>query len=302
MRDRPACTAIANEQRVEAEYTLVFPRELTHQIVLAGGDAPDAREGEPARECIGAGEVQDLELAVAHGLGEQPGVLIDDHGSQIELTGLELGELLVHAVGRQTQVKIGERGNHLMHEAGGAAAAGPDPDALAAQVGQLPELVGVQAKEHERLGLTEAADKLERVVGGPVHTLLDEGEVDVARCLRGDQPLDVLNRACRREIVDVPPLLLRLGGEGTDHRVVVPTLAPRQDRHPQVGEVGRAVGPDDQQADQRQQADQQGRLQAGGRGSRAAAARGHVGTALSLVGEYIAGSATAYLLPGIVIQ
>ena len=80
-----------------------------------------------ARECIGAGEVQDLELAVAHGLGEQPGVLIDDHGSKIELTGLDLGELLVHAVGRQTQVKIGERGNHLMHEAQVPLPLGPIP-------------------------------------------------------------------------------------------------------------------------------------------------------------------------------
>ena len=138
LRDRPPRTAIANEQRVEAEDTLVFPRELTHQIVLAGGDAPDAREGEPARQCIGAGEVQDLELAVAHGLGEQPGVLIDDHGAEIELAGLELGELLVQAVGRQAQVQRGERGHHLLHEAGGAAAAGPDPDALAAQVASAP--------------------------------------------------------------------------------------------------------------------------------------------------------------------
>jgi hypothetical protein len=48
------------------------------------------------------------QLAVAHRLGEQPSIFIDDHGSKVELPGLELGELLVQAVGRQAQVETGE--------------------------------------------------------------------------------------------------------------------------------------------------------------------------------------------------
>jgi hypothetical protein len=95
------------------------------------------------------------------------------------------------------QVKIGEESNNLAHEARGATAVGPDPDTLAAQVGQPPDPIGVQAKERKRLGLAEVRP-VECVAGRPVHPLLDEGEVDITGRLCGDQPRDVLDPADER--------------------------------------------------------------------------------------------------------
>src|SRR5262245_64776295 len=100
------------------------------------------------------------------------------------------------------QIEVGERGKHLARDVFSAAADGSNANALAAQVSQGPNAVRIWAEEHERLGLAEATDELQRLAGGPVHTILNEGKVDGTRGLGGEQPCNVLDRASRGEVGD----------------------------------------------------------------------------------------------------
>jgi hypothetical protein len=227
-------------------------------------------ELERPRQSLGGGQVEDLELAVPHGLLQEPRVLVDHHGAQVELAGLELGELLVHGVGRQRHAQLGQGGQHLARDALGAAPHRPQPDPLAAEPAQRPDLIRIAPEEHQRLGLVEPTDELEPMPGRPLHSVLDEGKVDVARGLAGGQPSNVLHRAGRREIVDSPVLATGLGDQRAHDRVIVAALVPGEEAHAQVGDVGAVVREPDQQRDQTQRPDEERDLQAGRRAERAA--------------------------------
>jgi hypothetical protein len=177
-------------------------------------------------------EAQDLEPAVTHRLGGEPRILVDDHGPEVELPALESDELLVDALSRQGDVKLLKRGEHLAGDAFGAAADGPDADAHAPEVRQCLDPFSAPAEEDERLSLAQPTDELERVAGGPAHAILHEGKLHVTQCPARHQPGDILDRASRCDVVDAPLLLPGLRGKGTDDRIVVATLARRQDAHP----------------------------------------------------------------------
>jgi hypothetical protein len=48
LRDRPARTAVADDQCIDLEYVFCLAREHAHWVVLPSHDAPDSLEGEPA--------------------------------------------------------------------------------------------------------------------------------------------------------------------------------------------------------------------------------------------------------------
>src|SRR5262245_12874159 len=108
------------------------------------------------------------------------------------------------------------------------------------QVLQCLDPSGLTAEENELFHPGQPSNELERGAGGPLQTLLDQGEVHVAGRSAGYQTGDVLDRAGRRDILDASLLQPGLRGQAVDDRMVVLLRVTRQDADLHVREVRRA--------------------------------------------------------------
>ena len=192
-------------------------------------DDSGARGRKAVRKRIGAGDIDDLKLAVAHGLNHEPGVRVDDHGAEIELSAFEHRELLVQWLCGHFDVQLGELRHHLPRHVLAAAPDRTNPDPHAPKVRHRPDTVRIAPEHDERLGDRQASDQLERVRLGPRKALLHQCELDAARRLGRDQARDVLDGARAWQIVDAPALALRFRGHLGDDRVVVALFAAREE-------------------------------------------------------------------------
>jgi hypothetical protein len=225
LRDRLASTAVADEQRVDVDDALVRRRQRAHGIIVARLDDARARRGKAVGKRLGTGNVDDLQLAVAHGLHEERCIRLDDHRAQIQVTALEHRQLLVQRLRRHLDIQLGQLRHDLPREILGAAADGTDADAEAPQVRHRPDAIGTASEYDKRLGTRQARDELERMGLGPREPVLRQCELDLARRLGSRQARDILDRAGARHVAYAAVPTLCFGGCFGDDRVVVALFA-----------------------------------------------------------------------------
>jgi len=62
---------------------------------LPGRDYANAREAQMACKGFEVGQLENIEVALRHGIGEQRGFIVQDHRGQVELAAFRHAELLI---------------------------------------------------------------------------------------------------------------------------------------------------------------------------------------------------------------
>ncbi len=188
---------------------------------------PTRLKGSRRAKRVNVRQAQDLEPAVTHRLGKELRVLVDDHGPEVKLPALELDELLIDILGRQDEVQLRERREHLAGDVFRAAADGSDTDAHAPQIRQRLDPIGIRAEEDERLSLCSRPTSSSGEPAGQ-----SKPSCTRAKCTSHEARL-ATNREmfstepAETEVVDASFLLPGLRREGVDDLIVVTLRAPR---------------------------------------------------------------------------
>src|SRR5262249_46311310 len=225
-------------------------------------DPPEPEEGKAAGDRLGTGQREDLQLPVAQRLPELISILVDDHGSEVELAALELLDLGVDVLGRDLQLQRPERSEELAHQKLGSAPHRADPEAEAAKVPRRGDAIGFPSEDDEGFRPRQTPDELEPMILRQINPLLHQGEVGGAALPRLDQPPDVLHRA-RGDDVRNAALPARRGSlQALHHRVVIAPGATGEHAGPEVAEAGLGIGQREEQTENGEGAEEDPELRA----------------------------------------